>query len=55
MTMPGSQSFVFELDEKLSDGGHVAMVVTMPSGRRLQLWAEVELVGRRAIPRQFAI
>jgi len=47
--------FGFVLDEELSEADLVAVVVTTPSGQRLQLWAEVELSGRTLTLRQFAI
>jgi len=53
--MPRRRGFAFELDEELSEGDLVAVVVTAPSGKTVQLWAEVELVGRTIILRQFAI
>lgn len=53
--MPRSHGFAFELDEELSEGDLVAVVVTTPSGKTVQLWAEVELVDRTIVLRQFAI
>jgi hypothetical protein len=53
--MTGAGGFVFELDVELSEGNLVAMIVTTPSGQTVQIWAEVELVGRVAILRQFTI
>jgi hypothetical protein len=53
--MSEAGGFVFEIDEELSAGDLLALVVTTPSGETLQLWAEVSLVGRAAVLRQFAI
>jgi hypothetical protein len=47
--------FSFALDEELSEGDVVAITVATPDGRTLQLYSEVELRGRIAILRQFAI
>lgn len=49
--MRGSRGFAFALDEELSEGDLVAVVVTTPSGKTVQLWAEVELVGRTIVLR----
>jgi hypothetical protein len=51
----GAHGFIFELDEELSDDNLVAVIVTTPSGKTLQLYAEVELAGRTMILRQLAI
>ncbi len=53
--MAGAGDFVFELDEELSEDNLVAMTITAPSGQIVQVWTEVELEGRIAILRQFAI
>ena len=53
--MAGAGEFIFVLDEELSEDNLVALVVTTPSGQTVQIWAEVELDGRVAILRQFAI
>lgn len=47
--------YVFELDEELSEGDLVGITVTTPLGRTVELWAEVKLVERTAVLRQFAI
>ena len=47
--------FVFELDEALCEGALVAVIVTAPNGRVVQVYAEVELLDRTVILRQFAI
>jgi len=47
--------FRFELDEELSEGNLVALEVGTPTGRAIQLYAEVELIGRTGILRQIAI
>jgi hypothetical protein len=47
--------FAFVLDEELSEGDLVAVVVTTPSGRAIQLYAEVELAGRIVTLRQLAV
>jgi len=53
--MPRSHGFAFAIDEELSEGDLVAVAVTTPSGKTVQLWAEVELAGRTIVLRQFAI
>ncbi|MDH3228435.1 MAG: hypothetical protein OEN55_01460 [Alphaproteobacteria bacterium] len=53
--MAGANEFVFELDEEFSEGDLVAMTVTTPSGKRVHIWAAVELAGRNVILRQFSI
>lgn len=53
--MVRGRGFSFVLDEELSEGALVALIVTMPAGNAVQLWAEVELTGRTAVLRQFAI
>jgi hypothetical protein len=53
MTQAGG--FLFVVDEELSEGDLVAVIVTTPAGRTLQLYAEVELVERTVVLRQFAI
>lgn len=53
--MHAAHYFLFTLDEELSEGNLVAAVVETPSGKTVQLWAEVELEGRTAILRQLAI
>jgi hypothetical protein len=53
--MAGAHGFVFVLDEELSEGSLVALIVKTPSGKTVQVWTEVELVGRMAVLRQFAI
>jgi hypothetical protein len=50
-----NHGFGFTLDAELSEDSLVAVVVTTPTGRTVQIWAEVELAGRTAILRQFAI
>ena len=47
--------FFFEIDETLSEDDLVALVVTTPLGKRVQIWSEVALEGRTAVLRQFAI
>ncbi|MGE0119871.1 MAG: hypothetical protein AB7S71_10960 [Dongiaceae bacterium] len=53
--MSEGHGFVFVLDEELSEDDLVALVVTTPAGQTVQIWAEVELIGRTATLRQFAI
>ncbi len=53
--MGGGHGYAFELDEELSDGDCVALVVTTPEGHKLELYAQAELVGRHVTLRQFAI
>ena len=53
--MAEADDFVFVLDEELSEDNLVAVIVTTSSGQSLQIWTEVELDGRIAILRQFAI
>ena len=53
--MAEAGDFVFELDEELSEDNLVAMTITAPSGQTVHVWTEVELDGRVAILRQFAI
>jgi hypothetical protein len=53
--MSGGGGFVFEIDDELSSGDLLALIVTLPGGDTLQVWAEVSLVGRVAVLRQFAI
>ncbi len=53
--MGGAHGFSFELDEELSEGNLAAVIATAPAGKVLQLWAEVELIGRTVVLRQFAI
>lgn len=53
--MSGGHGFTFVLDEELCNGDLVAAIATTPSGRTVQLWAEVELTGRTMVLRQFAI
>jgi hypothetical protein len=50
-----AHGFGFTLDAELSEDSLVAVVVTTPAGGTVQIWAEVELAGRTAILRQFAI
>jgi hypothetical protein len=50
-----THGFGFALDAELSEDSLVAVIVTTPAGRTVQIWAEVELAGRTAILRQFAI
>src|SRR5436305_8760900 len=50
-----AHGFVFALDEELSEGELVAVIVTTPSGKTVQLYAEVELAGRMIVLRQLAI
>jgi hypothetical protein len=47
--------FRFELDEELCEGELVAVIVTTPTGKTVQIYTEVELTGRMAVLRQFAI
>jgi hypothetical protein len=53
--MVGRGGFSFEIDEELCEDDLVAIVVTTPSGKTVQIWTEVELDGRTAVLRQFAI
>jgi hypothetical protein len=53
--MGGTHGFTFLLDEELSEGNLVALVVTTPSGQTVQLYAEVELLERTAVLRQLAV
>lgn len=53
--MAEADGFVFVLDEELSEDDLVAVIVTTPCGKTLEIWTEVELDGRIAILRQFAI
>ena len=55
MSVRAIHGFGFALDEELSEDSLVAVVVTTPDGRTVQVWAEVELAGRTVILRQFAI
>src|SRR5438132_10336228 len=54
-SMASEHGFLFPLDEELSEHNLVAVVVTTPTNRAIQIWTEVELAGRTAILRQFAI
>ncbi len=47
--------FQFEFIEDLSEDNLVAVVVTTPDGRALELMSEVDLTGRTLVLRQFAI
>ena len=53
--MDHSHGYTFALDEELTTGDLVAVMVTTPSGKRVQLWAEVEIRDRVIVLRQFAI
>lgn len=53
--MSAAHGFAFVLDEELCDGDLVAVIVTTPSGKTVQLYAEVELAGRTLVLRQLAI
>jgi hypothetical protein len=53
--MPESDGFLFELVEDLCEGSLVAVDVTTPSRQRVQIWTDVELIGRTAVLRQFSI
>ena len=53
--MSTARGFVFELDEELSEGTLVAVIVTTPSGKIVELWAEVELGERVIVLRQLAV
>jgi hypothetical protein len=53
--MAARGEFSFEIDEELSEDDLVALIVTTPSKKRVQIWTEVELDGRTAVLRQFAI
>jgi hypothetical protein len=53
--MLGDHGFSFVLDEELSEDNLVAFIVTTPSGKTVHIWFELELDGRTAILRQFAI
>jgi hypothetical protein len=53
--MSGGHGFAFVLDEELCDGNLVAVIVTTPDAKTIQLWAEVELIERATVLRQFAI
>lgn len=53
--MAAGGKFSFEIDEELSEDDLVALIVTTPSRDQVQIWTEVELNGRTAILRQFAI
>ena len=53
--MNSARGFRFEIDEELSEGELVALEVATPGGRVVQVWTEVELIGRIAVLRQFAI
>lgn len=48
-------SLLFEIDPGLSSDDLVALTVTLPGGETLSIWSQVELAGRTAILRQFAI
>jgi hypothetical protein len=48
-------AFIFDLNERLTEGNLVALDVILPNGHSLTLWAEVALEGRIAVLRQFAI
>jgi hypothetical protein len=47
--------FAFSIDEELSDGDLIAFVIETPSGKTIQVWSEVEILGRTILLRQFAI
>jgi len=53
--MAAGGKFSFEIDEELSEDDLVALIVTTPSGKHVQIWTEVELGDRTAVLRQFAI
>lgn len=53
--MAAGGEFSFEIDEELSEDNLVALTVTTPSGKIVQVWTEVELDRRAAVLRQFAI
>ena len=53
--MAGAHGFSFVVDEELSEGNLLALVATSAAGQKVLLYAEVELAGRRAVLRQFAI
>jgi hypothetical protein len=53
--MVGRHGFSFAVNSELTDDKYLAIVATTPDGKILELWAEVELTGRTAILRQFAI
>ena len=53
--MIGSRGYVFEVDDELTEDNILALVVTTPSGDKVRLWAEVELIERTAVLRQFYI
>ena len=53
--MTADHGFTFELDEELCEDNLVALSVRTPTGRVIQPYAEVELIRRTAILRQFAI
>jgi hypothetical protein len=54
-SVSATHGFGFTLDPELSEDSLVAVIVTTPAGGTVQIWAEVELAGRTAILRQFAI
>jgi hypothetical protein len=47
--------FRFDILDDLSDGSSVAVSVTTPEGKGVQLYGEVILNGRHAVIRQFSI
>ncbi len=53
--MAETHGFSFVVEEELCEGDLVAVTVTTPGGRDVQLYADVELVGRTAILRHLAI
>lgn len=53
--MDAAGGFAFAIVEELSEDNLVAVIATTPAGERIELYAEVELVGRTLILRQFAI
>ena len=53
--MSAARGISFVLDEELSEDDLVAIVVTLPSGQALRVWAQVALEARTMILRQLAI
>ena len=46
---------VIEVDEELSQDGLFGATITTPSGKKVEIWAEVELKGKCAVVRQPSI
>lgn len=54
--MTENDGFVLEPIEELCEGSLLAVAVTTPTGQRVQIWTEVELVqGKTAVLRQLSI